>query len=156
MSEPAPRILVIGYGNAGHCDDGLGPALAERIEALALPGVTVESDFQLAIEHAHSASQYDVVVFADAAADLKGDAPFYLRPVQPAAERPGFSHTISPAAVLHLAAECFGAHPRGLLLGIRPVDLTSFADGLTPEAEANLAAALAALRAAIASGQLAR
>ena len=49
MSEPTRRILVIGYGNPGRRDDGLGPALAARLEALALPGVTVESDFQLAI-----------------------------------------------------------------------------------------------------------
>ena len=156
MSEPALRILVIGYGNPGRRDDGLGPALAARLEALALPGVTVESDFQLAIEHAQLAAQHEVVVFADAAADLDGDAPFYLRPVQPAPDGPCFSHSISPPAVLHLAAQCFGARPHGWLLGIRPVDLSSFAEGLTPEAEANLAAALEGLRAAIVSRQLGR
>lgn len=155
MSEPTRRILVIGYGNPGRRDDGLGPALAARLEALALPGVTVESDFQLAIEHAQLAAQHEVVVFADAAADTDLDAPFYLRPVPPAPGAPGFSHSISPQAVLHLAAQCFGAHPRGWLLGIRPEDLTSFAEGLTPEAEMNLGAALEGLRAAIASGRLA-
>ncbi len=36
---PAPRrILLIGYGNPGRGDDGLGPLLAARIEALAIPG----------------------------------------------------------------------------------------------------------------------
>jgi hypothetical protein len=57
--------------------------------------------------------------------------------------------------VLRLAAQCFAAHPNGWLLGIRPMDLESFAEGLTPEAEANLSAALAAFREAIESGQLA-
>jgi len=142
----ARRTLVIGYGNPGRRDDGLGPALAARLAALGLPGVTVESDYQLSIEHAQLAALHDVVVFADAATDVAGDASFYLRPVAPAPDASCFSHRVSPQAVLQLAAECFGAHPRGWLLGIRPLDLGSFAEGLTPAAERNLASAVDALR----------
>jgi len=155
MSEQALRILVIGYGNPGRRDDGLGPALAARLEALGLPGVTVESDYQLSIEHAERAARHDIVVFADAAADIDGHAPFYLRSVQPAPDAFHFSHSVSPQAVLHLAAQCFDSRPRGWLLGIRPVDLDSFAEGLTPQAQTNLGAALEALRAAFDSGLLA-
>jgi len=43
----------------------------------------------------------------------------------------------------------------GWLLGIRPMDLESFAEGLTPEAEANLSTALTAFREALESGRLA-
>jgi hydrogenase maturation protease len=149
------RILVIGYGNPGRCDDGLGPAFAARLEALRLPGVTVESDYQLSIEHAHLAAQHDIVVFADAAAEIGGESPFYLRPIQPAPEDCYSSHSVSPQAVLRLAAQCFGAHPSGWLLGIRSTDLESFAEGLTSEAEANLSAALIAFREAVESGRLA-
>lgn len=145
-TRECPRILVIGYGNPGHRDDGLGPAFAARLEALGLPGVTVESDYQLSIEHAELAAQHDIVVFADAAADIQDDSAFYLRSVEPAAEGYSFSHSVSPRAVLHLAAQCFGVHSKGWLLGIRPVDLDSFAEGLTPGAEANLGAALEAFR----------
>lgn len=154
LGQP-PRILVIGYGNPGHCDDGLGPAFAARLEGLSLPGIAVESDYQLSIEHAERAARHDIVVFADAAADVDGDAPFYLRSVEPAPDALCFSHSISPQAVLHLAAQCFGAHPTGWLLGIRPMDLESFAEGLTPEAEANLSAAVTSFREAIGSGRLA-
>lgn len=154
LGQP-PRILVIGYGNPGRRDDGLGPAFAARVEELSLPGIAVESDYQLAIEHAHLAAQHDIVVFTDAAADVDGDSPFYLRPVQPAPEDRYSSHSISPQAVLRLASQCFGVRLSGWLLGIRPVDLESFAEGLTPEAEANLSAALTAFREAIESGQLA-
>ena len=143
--EPVPRILVIGYGNAGHRDDGLGPALAARLETLGLPGVTIESDYQLVIEHAELAARHDVVVFADAATDIDDDAPYYLRRIEPAPDASCFSHRVSPQAVLQLAAECFDAHPRGWLLGIRPHDLETFAEGLTPQAEMNLTAALDAL-----------
>lgn len=44
------RILLIGYGNPGRGDDGLGPALAAAIEAMELPGVTVEADYQLMVD----------------------------------------------------------------------------------------------------------
>ena len=159
MRAPAlgrgPRILVIGYGNPGRRDDGLGPAFAARLETLRLPGVTVEVDYQLAIEHAHLVAQHDVVVFADAAADIGDQSPFYLRSLAPAANADYSSHSVSPHAVLHLAAQCFGAHAGGWLLGIRPIDLESFAEGLTPGAEANLSAALTAFCEAVESGRLA-
>jgi hydrogenase maturation protease len=149
------RVLVIGYGNAGRGDDGLGPALAERLESLGLAGVAVETDRQLAIEHAQLAAAHDVVVFADAAIDVEGTAPFYLRRVDPAAGTDYSSHHLSPPTVLQLAAELFGASPIGWLLGIRPVAMDTFAEGLTPQAEANLTVALAALRQALEQGTLA-
>jgi hydrogenase maturation protease len=33
-ASPSPRVLVIGYGNPGRQDDGLGPAAAAEIEKL--------------------------------------------------------------------------------------------------------------------------
>jgi hydrogenase maturation protease len=149
-----PRVLVIGYGNPGRRDDGLGPAFAARLEAVGLPGVTVESDHQLAIEHAHLVTQHEVVVFADAAADIDDQSPFYLRALEPAPDAHYASHGLSPQAVLRLAAQCFGARPVAWLLGIRPADLDSFAEGLTPDAEANLSTALTAFCRAIQSGRL--
>ena len=139
------KILVIGFGNPGRRDDGLGPALAARLEELALPGVTVDSDYQLMIEHAAMVAEHDIVVFADAAADA-GEEPFYFRPVDPAPGTGISSHSVSPAGVLHLAQSCFNKFPRGYLLGLRGADLSSFAEGLTPTAGASLAAALAFIR----------
>jgi len=63
----AATVLVIGYGNPGRRDDGLGPALAERLQELRLPGVDVDADYQLTVEDAAAAAEHDVVVFADAA-----------------------------------------------------------------------------------------
>lgn len=144
-SEDLRRMLVIGFGNPGRRDDGLGPALAARLEALGLPGVTVESDYQLSIEHAHLIAGHDIVVFADAARDVTVGDPFYLRPVSTVPDAPCYSHHVSPAAVLRLAADCFDARPSAWLLGLRGIDLDSFAEGLTPEAETNLTVALNAL-----------
>jgi Ni,Fe-hydrogenase maturation factor len=63
MSNPLPKILFIGYGNPGRLDDGLGPALAARIDALSLKGMTVEADYQLAVENAFDVSMHDVVTY---------------------------------------------------------------------------------------------
>ncbi len=149
------RVLVIGYGNPGRRDDGLGPALCDRLERLNPPGVSVQTAFQLAIEHAALAARYDTVVFADAATDIEGGAPFYLRRVEPAPERTHFAHGILPETVLHLAQQCFGARPAGWVLGIRPEDIETFGEGLSPQAGANLELALTALMEAIRSGRLA-
>lgn len=148
-----PRVLVIGFGNPGRCDDGLGPALVDRLATLFIPGVTVESDYQLAIEHAALVARHDIIVFADAATDVPESEPYYLRPIQPAPDTSCFTHHVSPSAVLELAAGCFDARPRAWLLGIRPVDVESFSEGLTSPAERHLEAALAALRDLIASLQ---
>ncbi len=134
------RILVIGYGNPGRADDGLGPALAEGIEALRLSGVTVESDYQLVIEHAAMAAEHDIVVFADA--DPRADGPFYLRPLEPCAAGRFTTHGVAPGEVLHLARSCFNAFPEGYLLGMRAAVLDRFGEGLSGPAREGLDAAL--------------
>ena len=75
-------MYLIGYGNPGRCDDGLGPAFAARIAARDLPGVTVSTDYQLTVDHALEIAQADRVVFADAL--MRSDAPFRFGPVSPA------------------------------------------------------------------------
>lgn len=134
------RILVIGYGNPGRGDDGLGPALAERLESLNLPQVTVDSDYQLTIEHAAMAAEHDVVVFADAALDA--EALFYFKPIAAAQGESFSSHSVSPAGVLLLAQSCFNAHPEGYLLGIKATSVDRFEEGLSEGARAALEAAM--------------
>jgi len=138
----ANRFLLIGYGNPGRLDDGLGPALAEAVAALAIPGVTVESDYQLGVEDAAAAAAHEVVVFADAS--VSGPEPFAFCSVEPAAEAcVGFSsHSVEPAAVLALARDLFRARTRGYALGIRGYRFNEFGERLSDQAEANLAAAL--------------
>lgn len=121
--------------------------MAARVEALQWPGVTVERDYQLAIEHAALVAEHDLIVFADA--DIATGAPFYLRAIAAAPDRLGLSHHLSAPAVLQLAADCFQARPRAWALGIRAIDLDSFGEGLTPEAQKNSEAAIGALRDAI-------
>ena len=48
----ATHVVVLGWGNASRGDDGLGPLLLARVEALGLSHVTAIEDFQLQLEHA--------------------------------------------------------------------------------------------------------
>jgi len=147
MTSPE-RILVLGYGNPGRLDDGLGPACVAALEALALPGVSLSSDYQLNVEDAERAAAHDVVIFVDAAVD--GPEPFSWRPLElPAPDASGeaaplsFStHHVSPAAVVGLARDMFGGRPTAYVLGIRGYAFNEFGERLSPGAAANLGAAV--------------
>jgi hydrogenase maturation protease len=132
----SPTVLVLGYGNPSRFDDGLGPAMADAIEALHLPGVSTDSDYQLTVEDAAAAAKHDVVVFADAAES--GDEPFSFVPATPERELSFSTHSVTPGAVLLLAKTAFGASPRGYILGIRGYKFNEFGEGLTEKARMNL------------------
>jgi len=137
MTDAASDILIIGYGNPGRQDDGLGPALAEAMEALGLARVSVDSDYHLTVEHAEMASRHDVVVFADAT--VEGGAPYAWSRVEPG--EPGIhftSHHLGPADVLALARDLFSGSPAGYVLAIRGRDFGEFDAGLSAEARVAL------------------
>jgi hydrogenase maturation protease len=144
MSETRRTVLVLGYGNPGRLDDGLGPALAASIESMALPGVTAQADYQLSLEDAEAVARHDVVIFADAA--TSGEEPFSFGRVEPAA-RLGFStHALQPEVVLGLARQLFGARTDGFVLGIRGYAFGEYAESLTDRGRSNLVAAVAFVR----------
>ncbi len=136
-------VLVIGYGNPGRGDDGLGPALAERIEALRLPGVAVDCDYQLTVDHAALIAEADHVVFADAAADL--EEPFAFAPLSGDAPQTLGSHMVTPQAAMRLARDLFGHRPAAYVLAIGGRDFGEVAEGLSDTARANLDAGTAFL-----------
>ncbi len=140
MNGDAARVLVIGYGNPGRLDDGLGPALAAALERLDLPGVTVDADYQLTVEDAAAVAAHDVVVFADAA--VGGPEPFSFERLEPSAALSFSSHSVPPAAVLAMARDLFDAGTAGYMLGIRGYEFNEFGERLSKRARANLDAAL--------------
>ena len=140
MPRQRPRILVLGYGNPGRQDDGLGPAVAAAIEKWAPAGVTVDADYQLNIEDSAAAAEHDVVIFVDAS--VSGPEPFAMERIEPAAEISFSSHYVSPGSVLAACAEHFGARPEAWVLGIRGYAF-EFVEGLTPKAQDNFEAATA-------------
>jgi len=142
-SHPVAPTLVIAVGNPDRGDDALGPLVAERVAALALPHVEVLVDFQLQIEHIVDLARRTEVIFVDASAS--GDAPYTWRAVAPAAGRSAWTHALSPPALLDGFRRITGTVPpaasvvavRGYAFGLgRP---------LSARASTNLEAAYAAL-----------
>ncbi len=135
-ASPAPRILLIGYGNPGRGDDGLGPALAAKIEALGIRSLTVDIDYQLTVDHAALIAAHDVVVFADAMIGLA--TPFRFAEVDTAPPGTLGSHQVSPEATLALAGLLFGTAPPGWKLAIAGTEFGEVKEGLSPNAQENL------------------
>ncbi len=134
------RFLLLGYGNPGRQDDGLGPAVAEGIEALGLPDVTVETDYQLNIEHGAMLAEHAAALFVDAS--VSGAEPFSLAKLQPAREITFTTHAMSPESVLAVCEEHFGARPKAWVLAVRGYAF-EFCEGLSEEARKNCGEATA-------------
>ena len=141
---PARRVLLIGYGNPGRGDDGLGPALAAQIEVLGIQGLTVDIDYQLTVDHAALIAAHDLVVFADAMIGLA--VPFRMAMVDDAQPTSLGSHQVSPEAALSLASLLFGRAPPGWVLAIAGEEFGEVKEGLSISARKNLAGAVAFLR----------
>jgi hydrogenase maturation protease len=145
MSQSHQRsVFVLGYGNPGRKDDGLGPKAAERVESLDLSFVTTDAAYQLNIEDAEAISRYDMVIFVDAS--LSAPGPFSFERIYPADEVTFTSHSVSPGSIVKLAADHFGPVPEAYVMGIRGYSF-EFEEGLTELARANLDAATAFLAA---------
>lgn len=141
------RILLIGYGNPGRLDDGLGPALAAAVEDWNVEGLTVDADYQLTVEDANDVARHDVVIFADAS--VNGREPYFVEKVEPKEALSFSSHSVEPGVLLHLAKTLFNASPRAYILGIRGYDFNEFGERLSPRATENLEKAIAYLRLAL-------
>ena len=136
MTAKTEKILLIGFGNPARADDGLGPALAEAIEAKNISGVTVDADYQLTIEDSAQVAEHDIVIFADAS--INGQEPFSFEPVK-AKEYDSFSsHSVEPAQVLALAENLFNSKAAGYILGIRGYEFDNFGSPISEKAKANL------------------
>jgi len=144
MNERRETLLLLGYGNPGRLDDGLGPALAAQVESLALPGVAVQADYQLCLEDSEAAARHDVVIFADAA--TSGAEPFSFQRIEPASCLGFSTHALQPEAVLGFAHQLFGARTDGYTLGIRGYAFNGYGESLTDQGRANLTAAVAFVR----------
>jgi hydrogenase maturation protease len=150
MNQAGDKVLLYGFGNPGRGDDGLGPALADAIERLALPGVSVDANYQLTVEDAAEMGQYQVVLFADAATE--GPSPFWFSRIDDSGVgRLGWtSHSVSPVQVVALARDLFGSKVAAYALGIRGYSFGELDDGLSAQARENLGQAVVFARRALA------
>jgi hydrogenase maturation protease len=136
------RVLVIGYGNPGRQDDGLGPAVAAEIDKLGRANLTVFDNYQLNIEDAIDVAEHDVVWFVDAA--KVGPSPFAVTVVECAFAVDFTSHLVRPEVVLALSQQYYQKAPKAFLLGVRGFEF-AFVEELTAAAANNMRLAVSML-----------
>ncbi len=95
-----------------------------------MPQLTVETCYQLAVEHAEQAAGFDVVIFADAA--INGPEPFDWKRIEPQMTIAFSTHHVSPETILGLAQSVFeseggGFYARDSRLRVRRFRRTSLA-----------------------------
>ena len=134
-----PAVLIVGYGNPGRQDDGLGPEIVQELEQLQLSGLTLEADYQLSIEHAADLGQSDKVIFVDAA--VSGPEPYQVKRLEAARSIEFTSHALGPEAVLAICEDTYKHTPEALLVAVRGYSF-EFAEGLTDKARQNKSKAL--------------
>lgn len=118
MSNNA-KCLLYGYGNPGRQDDGLGVELALRLEndEHLSRYVDVDYNYQLNIEDALTVSEYDLVIFADAALTI--DTPYEFKKIQPAHTITFTTHELSAESILALCQDLYNKKPESYMLAIR-------------------------------------
>jgi hydrogenase maturation protease len=113
-----PRVLIVAYGNTLRGDDGVGWIVADDLRRrLASPEVEVLQLLQLLPELAESVSHVDTVIFVDASCEGE-PGELRCRPVTPPPVKVQFTHQLSPAELLGLAGQLYGATPQAFCVSL--------------------------------------
>lgn len=147
---PGSGVLIVGYGNPLRSDDGVGPAIAERLASdPRFAGADVRTQHQLTPELALDASGAQLLLLVDAD-DTLAPGEVAVRELVGAdagedgggglAGRveeggPPLTHHVDPVSLLALAAQLWGAAPHAVVAGVGPASL-ELGDRLTPAVEA--------------------
>lgn len=138
------KTWIIGYGNPGRQDDGIGPyfidQLAERLPPEMAAHVSLQDNYQLTVEDALEACRYQRVIFVDAS--LNGPSPFSYTVVNPLIPGELGSHSVSPNGLMQLCRTLYQHEPQAYILGIRGYQFDAFEEKLSRQALINVEAAL--------------
>lgn len=135
----SPELLVIGIGNCGRADDGLGWAFLEQLEQDNTP-VNTAYRYQLQIEDAERISHHPFIIFVDASEEVLPDG-FRWRKCPPAGSFNFSTHELSPETILGLCTHLYGTKPQAYVLAIQGYEW-GLKEGLSKEAQQNLQKAL--------------
>ena len=139
MSENK-RTLLFGIGNCGRADDGLGWAFLDKIEKSLPKNFDIEYRYQLQVEDAELAAQYDAVYFIDAHS-LKFENGFIWEKCIAQPSDSFTSHELEPETILNLTESIYNKKPSSYILGITG-EKYGLSLGLSKNAKKNLTKAL--------------
>lgn len=117
LKTDSTNILIIGIGNCGRGDDGLGWKFTSLVENAGHPLIDCEYRYQLQIEDATLIGEYDWVFFADAShRRLKNG--FEISPCTASSHYYYSSHMQSPETILYLASDLYNKFPKAYTIAI--------------------------------------
>jgi len=135
MSESKIDLLIIGIGNAGRQDDGLGWAFLDAIADQIPTDIALEYRYQLNIEDAELISSASQVLFVDA--KTGADHAFEYDPCLPKEHYEFTSHALEPEVILALCNSLFQSNPIAHILTISGQNW-ELEEGLSDFAQSNL------------------
>jgi hydrogenase maturation protease len=142
-AESGNQVLLIGYGNALRRDDGVGPCVARMLAERYPHRVHACEVHQLTPELSATLARYGTVIFIDAAMGPE-QTEGRLVPVTRESRAPWGTHLASPAGLLALAEEIYGARPRAWYLAVAGEEF-DLGEGLSERARDNARRAVVVL-----------
>jgi len=118
--KKSDNIIVLGIGNSGRQDDGLGWMFLDFLEEQN-SDIDVEYRYQLQIEDADLISNYDTVIFVDATKEETEEG-FYIEPCHPSGKYSFSTHTLAPETVLYLSHKLYNHNPDACIFAIQGYD----------------------------------
>ena len=118
--KKSDNIIVLGIGNSGRQDDGLGWMFLDFLEEQN-SDIDVEYRYQLQIEDAYLISNYDTVIFVDATKEETEEG-FHIEPCHPSGKYSFSTHTLAPETVLYLSHKLYNHNPDASIFAIQGYD----------------------------------
>ncbi len=134
------NILLIGIGNSGRGDDGLGWKFTDMLKRYDGSLMDYEYRYQLQIEDSFLISKYATVIFADASHEVLENG-FEVKSCTPANHYFFSSHIQSPETILYLVDDLYNKQPAAYTMAISGL-YWELKTSLSKEAKRNLQSAI--------------
>ncbi len=128
------KLFIYGFGNPGRQDDGMGPAIIDRLESDKIQGIVIDSNYQMNVEDAYNISGCDTVIFVDASIDAA--EPFSFYKIEPSSEITFTTHTMAPESIIALCKDLYDKDMEAYVMAIKGYEW-EFIEGFTPKADDN-------------------
>jgi hydrogenase maturation protease len=112
------KFLVLGIGNIGREDDGMGWLFLDYLQEAKYANMDIEYRYQLQIEDAELLCNYKTVIFVDATKENTKSG-FYYRTCKASDNHSFSTHELYPETVLFLANNLYQHRPKAFILGIQ-------------------------------------
>lgn len=131
------KILLLGYGNPGRQDDGLGPLFVKKMSELNISNnIDYDIDYQLTLETSLDLVKYNEVIFVDAI--LEGDKPYDFTAINSSNNLLFNTHSVTPESLINLTNNLYEVYPKAYILAIRGYNFNEFGEHISEQAQNNL------------------